>query len=158
MTKSTHSVRAKRINTALGLIQKHSQLSEAAADMVRHYGLSKRQAYRYLEMAKQLTEPIVVPDQKDRVYRQAFNRLDSAAAPTCQTNRLNPQRTCQSGFESLYSTRPRPWLNRHWIETFNWTIALIAYWQPNWRAFMKYWYPIRPGLSVSNPQIAKRRI
>lgn len=64
MTKSTHSVRAERINTALGLIQKHSQLSEAAVDMVRHYGLSKRQAYRYLEMAKQLTEPIVVPDQK----------------------------------------------------------------------------------------------
>jgi hypothetical protein len=32
--------------------------------MVRLYGLSKRQAYRYLETAKQLTEPIVVPDQK----------------------------------------------------------------------------------------------
>jgi len=95
---------------------------------------------------------------KDRVYRQAFNRLDSAAAPTCRTNRLNPQRTCQSGFESLYSTRLRPWLNRHWIETFNWTIVSIVYWQPNWRKFMKYWYPIRPGLSVSKPQIANRRI
>ena len=64
MTKSTHSVRAERINIALELIQKYPQLPEAVADMVRLYGLSKRQAYRYLEMAKQLTEPIVVPDQK----------------------------------------------------------------------------------------------
>ena len=64
MPKSTHSVRAERINVAFGLIQKHPQISDAVADMMRIYGLSKRQAYRYLEMAKQLTEPIPVPDQK----------------------------------------------------------------------------------------------
>ena len=64
MSKSTYSVRAERINVALGLIQKYPLLSEAATDMVRLYGLSKRQAYRYLEMAKKLREPIPVPDQK----------------------------------------------------------------------------------------------
>lgn len=63
MSKSTHSVRAERINVALGLIQKHSQIADAVVDMVRLYGLSKRQAYRYLEMAKQLTEPIPIPEQ-----------------------------------------------------------------------------------------------
>jgi len=64
MSKSTHSGRAERINAALGLIQKHPQLSEAVTEMVRLYGLSKRQAYRYLELANKLREPIPVPDQK----------------------------------------------------------------------------------------------
>jgi predicted DNA-binding transcriptional regulator YafY len=64
MARSTDSVRAERINAALRLMQKHPNLSEAAARLVRMYGLSKRQAYRYLEAAQKYREPVPIPDQK----------------------------------------------------------------------------------------------
>lgn len=64
MARSTDSIRAERINAALKLMEDHHNLSEAAAILVARYGLSKRQAYRYLEVAQKRKEPVPIPDQK----------------------------------------------------------------------------------------------
>jgi len=64
MARSTDLVRAERINAALKLMQEHHTVSEAAAILERSYGLSKRQAYRYLEVAQRRQEPVPMPDQK----------------------------------------------------------------------------------------------
>ncbi len=64
MARSSDSVRAERVNVALRLMEDHHTLSEAAVILVKMYGLSKRQAYRYLEVAQKQKEPIPIPDQK----------------------------------------------------------------------------------------------
>ena len=64
MARSTDLVRAERINAALKLMQEQHTLSDAAANLVRRYGLSKRQAYRYLQVAQTRSDPVPMPDQK----------------------------------------------------------------------------------------------
>jgi len=62
--KSTHAERAQRINTALSLIKKHDTVSTAADAMTEQYGISKRQAYRYIHDANKIGAEIPIPDQK----------------------------------------------------------------------------------------------
>ena len=62
--KSTHAERAQRINTALSLIRKHATVSKAADAMTEQYGISKRQAYRYIHDASKIGTEIPIPDQK----------------------------------------------------------------------------------------------
>ena len=62
--KSTQAERAQRINTALSLIKKHNTVSRAADAMTEQYGISKRQAYRYIHDASKIGVEIPIPDQK----------------------------------------------------------------------------------------------
>ncbi len=62
--KSTKAERAQRINTALLLIHKHDTISNAAKSMAAQYGISKRQAYRYIREATAVGEKVPIPDSK----------------------------------------------------------------------------------------------
>lgn len=62
--KSTHAQRAQRINTALSLIKQKNTVSEAANTMTEQYGISRRQAYRYLNEATKVGAELPIPDQK----------------------------------------------------------------------------------------------
>ena len=62
--KSTQAERAQRINTALSLIKKHATVSKAVDAMTEKYGISKRQAYRYIHEAGKIGAKIPIPDQK----------------------------------------------------------------------------------------------
>ena len=62
--KSTQAQRAQRINTALSLMKKDYTVSKAATTMAEQYGISKRQAYRYIHEAIKIGVEIPIPDQK----------------------------------------------------------------------------------------------
>ncbi len=62
--KSTHAQRAQRINAALSLMKQHNTISKAADTMAEQYGISKRQAYRYLDQARKTGTELPIPDQK----------------------------------------------------------------------------------------------
>jgi hypothetical protein len=62
MGRSTNSLRAERINTALELLQQYESLAAAARTMVEAYGMSKRQAYRYLQEAQAQRQPLPIPE------------------------------------------------------------------------------------------------
>jgi predicted HicB family RNase H-like nuclease len=64
MGRSTNAVRAERINTALGLLQQCKSLATAASSMVEAYGMSTRQAYRYLQEAQTQQQPLPIPQRK----------------------------------------------------------------------------------------------
>jgi catalase (peroxidase I) len=64
MAKSPDAVRAERINAALALLQKRHSLAEAATSLVRIFGMSKRQAYRYLREAQKRQHPVPMPERK----------------------------------------------------------------------------------------------
>ena len=46
------------------LLHKSKDLSAAAVAMVQTFGLSKRQAYRYLREAQEHTQPVPIPESK----------------------------------------------------------------------------------------------
>src|SRR6266702_823707 len=62
MTLSTKAERARQLNAARGLLQRHVALPQAVQRLSREFDLSERQAYRYLEEASQLDLPVEVPE------------------------------------------------------------------------------------------------
>jgi hypothetical protein len=62
MARSTKAERARQLNAARGLLQRHVALPQAVQRLSREFDLSDRQAYRYLEEASQLDRPVEVPE------------------------------------------------------------------------------------------------
>jgi hypothetical protein len=62
MARSTKAEKARQLNAARGLLQRHVALPEAVRRLSREFDLSERQAYRYLEEASQLDRPVEVTE------------------------------------------------------------------------------------------------
>ena len=64
MARSSDAVKAERINAALDALRRYDSLAEAAQALVQAYGMSKRQAYRYLREAQTHDQPVPLPEPK----------------------------------------------------------------------------------------------
>ena len=62
MSRSTKADKARQLNAAHRLLERNVALPEAAQNLSRKYGLSLRQAYRYLEEAARLERPVEVTE------------------------------------------------------------------------------------------------
>ena|ERR1700730_4727005 len=60
MTRSTDAQKAERLNAAHRLLARGTNLADAATALSREFGLSRRQAYRYLEEAEAIGHPVPV--------------------------------------------------------------------------------------------------
>ncbi len=60
MSRSSNPERAQRLNAAFDLLAQGSTLAEAAAALTQEFGLSRRQAYRYLQEAQGIERPVLV--------------------------------------------------------------------------------------------------
>jgi hypothetical protein len=76
--KSTQAERAQRINAALSLIKKHATVSKAVDAMTEKYGISKRQAYRYIRDASKTGAEVPIPDLKIAFTVKLSQRLIQA--------------------------------------------------------------------------------
>jgi len=56
--------KAERLNQARHLLEQFDHVPDAVREMVRDCGVSPRQAYRYLQQARRLKQPVVVGDPK----------------------------------------------------------------------------------------------
>jgi hypothetical protein len=52
------------VNQALKFLQQELPPAEAVRRLVRTHGISKRQAHRYIQLARQATAPVPIPEQK----------------------------------------------------------------------------------------------
>ena len=62
MVRSTRSQKARRLNAAYALLREGCELAEAAAQMSERFGLSRRQAYRYVQAARDMSAPMDVAE------------------------------------------------------------------------------------------------
>jgi hypothetical protein len=62
MSRSTQADKARQLNAAHQLLERNMELSEAAQRVAREFDLSLRQAYRYLEKAARLGQPVVITE------------------------------------------------------------------------------------------------
>ena len=62
MARATKAEKARLLNAARGLLQRRVALPEAVRRLSREFDLSERQAYRYLEQASLLDQPVKVPE------------------------------------------------------------------------------------------------
>ena len=64
MTKSSEAEQARRVNMTLNLLKRPSSSAEVLARLSVLYGLSRRQAYRYLRQARQAPGLQPIPEAK----------------------------------------------------------------------------------------------
>jgi predicted DNA-binding transcriptional regulator YafY len=64
MPRAREAQKAERLNRARVLLQKVDQFSDAVERLAKDYSISPRQAYRYLEQAQELKEPVPAQEGK----------------------------------------------------------------------------------------------
>jgi hypothetical protein len=64
MARISDARKAERLNYAWRLLQRGVDLGEAVERMARDYAISTRQAYRYLEQARNLDAPVAIGEEK----------------------------------------------------------------------------------------------
>jgi len=64
MDRATDAQKAQRLNRARELLRRFNDLPHAVAQLMKESGVSPRQAYRYLQQARDLKEPVPVGDAK----------------------------------------------------------------------------------------------
>jgi hypothetical protein len=62
MARSTRAQRAERVTAAQELLARGTSMAEAAVALSRDFGLSRRQAYRYLEEAQAVAPPPMIAE------------------------------------------------------------------------------------------------
>jgi hypothetical protein len=62
MARATKAEKAQHLNAARGLLQRRLARADVVRQLSREFGLSQRQAYRYIEKASQLDRPVEVPE------------------------------------------------------------------------------------------------
>ncbi len=67
MAKSSESEQTRRVNATVSLLKQKASPPEAVNWLLAHYGISRRQAYRYLQQAKSAGAPLPIPELK-RVF------------------------------------------------------------------------------------------
>lgn len=60
--RSTDAQKAERLNAAHRLLERGIDLADAATRLMRDFGLSRRQAYRYLEEASVIGRPVPIKE------------------------------------------------------------------------------------------------
>ena len=89
MGRATQAGKAERLNRARSLLQDSADLPQAVQRLSAQFGLSPRQAYRYLREAQRLTQPVVVSEGKQvlsvRLPRGLVRRLRERSAATGTT-------------------------------------------------------------------------
>jgi predicted HicB family RNase H-like nuclease len=83
MHRATDTQKAERLNRARELLHRFDDLPEAVTQLVKDSGVSPRQAYRYLQQAQHLKEPVPVSDSKVaftvKLSRELVRRLRAFA-------------------------------------------------------------------------------
>jgi len=64
VTKSTEAEQARRVNLTVSLLQDKTSSIEVLKHLALRYGVSRRQAYRYLKLAQQADGPVPIPEGK----------------------------------------------------------------------------------------------
>jgi hypothetical protein len=62
--RSTQRAWAERINAAIKLLRHRLSRNEAAKALVADHGVSRRQAYRYVQEAKEMRQAVALPEEK----------------------------------------------------------------------------------------------
>jgi hypothetical protein len=64
MSKASTSERNKRINLAISLLAKSLSSAQVTLELQKLFGISQRQAYRYVQEAVKVKEALPIPEKK----------------------------------------------------------------------------------------------
>ena len=110
MVRSTKADKARQLNAAHRLLERNTELSEAAQSLSREFGLSRRQAYRYLEQAAELGQPGAGRGSLDPDHAEASAEHRARVALVCSQKRLDARGDRDARTESVSERSTKAWL------------------------------------------------
>jgi uncharacterized protein YjiS (DUF1127 family) len=75
VTRSSKAQQAQRVNLTLQILQAEPSPAQVLAKLMVRSGLSRRQAYRYLELARQAEGPVPIPEEQTVFSVKVSRRL-----------------------------------------------------------------------------------
>jgi adenylosuccinate lyase len=89
MTRSSESKVVRRLNATLDLLKEFRSTEEVVGALSRQFGMSRRQAYRYIREARQAADKREIPEEKVtftvKLPSSLVVRLKGLAASTGQS-------------------------------------------------------------------------
>jgi hypothetical protein len=82
MGRASDAQKAERLNRARVLLAQFDQLPDAVERLARDCSISPRQAYRYVQQAQRLKEPVAVTESKLVSSRPLQQPLDTLPIPS----------------------------------------------------------------------------
>jgi len=64
MSKASVSERNKRVNLAISLLRESTSNAQVASELRKRFGISQRQAHRYVHEAAKAKEELPIPEEK----------------------------------------------------------------------------------------------
>jgi hypothetical protein len=121
MSRSSQVQKVTRLNAAYRLLAQGMSLTEAATTLARDGGISRRQAYRYLEQARQFKRPIEVVEPTLPVTFKI-----PAAAQVCHRSQSDDERGRDARDRGLGAAWPPTWLSDDANEKSVWSMHSIV--------------------------------
>ena len=108
MTRASKIERVRRTNVALAALREHGGAAAAAKSLAAEYGLSMRQAYRYVQEAEGLETELPMPDRTIAFTVKLPTRLiDALREHTQRTDRTLSDVVAEALRRFLFEDRGR---------------------------------------------------
>jgi hypothetical protein len=116
MRRSTKVDKARQLNAAYSMLQRNIAVPEAMQRLSREFGLSERQAYRYLEEATHLDRPVEVSETTVPI---------TLKLPVREKQRADHRSDCDSRVGRVSRYSEKTWLSRaHRTARFKFTLTM----------------------------------
>jgi hypothetical protein len=112
MARSTKADKARQLNAAYSLLQRHAALPAAVQRLSRQFALSERQAYRYLEEAAQLERPVEVTEATVPVTLKLPTQHSESTAEICEQQRPHYRSNRDTRLKRVSRCSEKAWLSR----------------------------------------------
>src|ERR1700733_15188113 len=149
MARSTDAQKSERLNAAHCLLACGTGVQEALVSLSHQFGLSRRQAYRYLQEAETIGHPVPVVAPSVPITLKIPANIVGEVRTLFGDQRLDSQRDRPSGDHGFSDRRTRAWLtgDRVGIGIKSSSIThLIVCLVANFSKSTSGWFPIRCGL------------
>src|ERR1700736_3570360 len=152
MARSTQAQRAERVRAAQELLARGTSMVEAAVALSRDFGLSRRQAYRYLEEAQAVAAPPVVAEASVTITLKIPSNICTGIAGLPRDQRADHERDRTTRHIGVSVGSAWTWLSGGTSVTSVSNIPLTVCSSPSSNRSIGPSSPIAYGLSASLPR------
>jgi hypothetical protein len=154
MVRSTDAQKAERLNAAHSLLARGTSMAEAVALLSRQFGISRRQAYRYVQEAQAIGHAVAIVAPSVPITLKMPANVGARCAGVLRNQWLDDQRDRDASDRDLSLSCTRAWLSEDDIGIATKSdsiIRLTACLAANFSKFTNSWFPTRFELSASVP-------
>ena len=112
MGRASDAQKAERLNRARILLRQFDQLPDAVERLARDCSISLRQAYRYLQQAQRLKEPLAVTEPKVAFTVKLPPSLIQRVRLYASVKKISISEVVELSAIGVPATRGRSWLSR----------------------------------------------